>query len=160
MEDIKIKNLGPLIDVSFRMGDFNVLVGPQGRGKSICAQILFLISNFEAIEKEIESFGLGKNKFWDILFSKTLASSIFSKETVILLSGNPFSPIPPKPTKEWQAIREHKIKHNALFVPAHRTSLLMYGYPLRFQNLPEELPFTTKLSVSYTHLTLPTIYSV
>lgn len=129
LEQVRVKNFGPIKDVNLELGDFNVIIGPQATGKSIFLQILKLFQDAGEIKENfknhnVEVSKLSNNDFLDLYFGNNMHSAM-SKKSKFYLEG--------KQVLFNKIIRQNNLdKFENYFIPAHRGMSLTDGYISQF----------------------------
>ncbi len=147
-ESIVLKNIGAIKEASIELGDFTVLVGPQGTGKTTFLHILALVTNYRYIIRSLKDRGFDWGRsipdFWDtylgigmksiwknkssIRFGKKGAEEIFRIEKFITGEGT----------------KINRDSSKTFFVPALRFSIIENGWPKLFTDFGLNYPFQVK----------------
>jgi|SRR6185312_12997546 len=147
MENIKVKNFGPIIDANINFGDITIFVGPQASGKSILLQLIKLIVDKDHIHKTIERYGYD----WDIRSPNTILNRYFgkgmysiwdTKKSRIEFDGNVF-------TQKSLINKSNKSKYefedqSLFYIPAQRVVCLANGWPRFFNDYDNEVPYVLR----------------
>ncbi len=90
MDNLKIKNLGPIAEANIDFGDLTLLVGPQASGKSIILQLLKLVIDKSTIRNTLiennYEWGKSAEQGIEVYFGENTAH-LFSDKTDITYKG-------------------------------------------------------------------------
>jgi len=139
-DHIKIKNLGPILEGTVKLGDITVLVGPQGSGKSLFLQWLKLIADAPATTHVLQTYGFEWNhdlsRFLTLYFGEGMGQ-LWSDNSTIMINDQPFPII--------EQITKTEPKSDTLFlVPAQRIITLRTGWPLPLSDYGIDTSFAIK----------------
>ena len=147
MEELTIKNFGPIKDARITFGDLTFLIGPQASGKSLSLELLKLIVDKQHIISTLRNYNyiLSKTDAKNILecyFGEGL-SGIFKEETEISFGENLFSP---QNLLEILANQKaSKRQREAVFyVPAQRILSIADGRPKNFMEFDTSTPYVLR----------------
>ena len=77
MDRFSIKNFGPIEDVSLKLGDLTILVGPQASGKSIALETMKLVVDRDSVIDTLERYnyiiGHDTNKILDMFYGEGMS---------------------------------------------------------------------------------------
>lgn len=147
IENIKIKNFGPIQSADIAFGDLTFLVGPQASGKSLFLELLKLIIDRQQILYTLDSYNYILKKNPDTLFNVYFGegmSGIWKKNTSIIKDGENI-------LKNYflQEVNS-KWDEEMFYIPAQRILSIMDGRPKGFG----EFDFTTPYVLRYFSETL------
>lgn len=147
MEELTIKNFGPIKEAHIAFGDLTFLVGPQASGKSLSLELLKLIIDKQHIISTLRNYNyiLSKTDAKNILecyFGEGL-SGIFQKETDILFCGNPFSSQDLLKVLAKQKASEQQ-QETVFYVPAQRILSIADGRPKNFMEFDTSTPYVLR----------------
>jgi predicted ATP-dependent endonuclease of OLD family len=144
MENLKIKNLGPITDANISFGDLTLLVGPQASGKSILLQLLKLLLDKKHIRRTLEQYGfIWGNKEKEILdryFGEGM-SGIWHAGTEITFDSKAY-PVGYLLPKRKESIKD--AEETLFYVPAQRVVCLQYGWPRFFTDYEDSVPYVLR----------------
>ncbi len=144
MENIKIKNFGPIKDAEVSFGDLTLLVGPQASGKSIFIQLIKLLVDKNHIRKIFEQYnylwGKKENEILDLFFGSGM-NGIWNGNTEISLDKKKIS-------KDFLLGKQNESYKNAnetlFYVPAQRILSVADGRPKFFTEFDESVPYVLR----------------
>lgn len=147
IENIKIKNFGPIQSADITFGDLTFLVGPQASGKSLFLELLKLIIDRQQILYTLDSYNYILKKNPDTLFNVYFGegmSGVWKKNTSIIKDGDNI-------LKNY-FLEETNSKWNEemFYIPAQRILSIVDGRPKGFG----EFDFTTPYVLRYFSETL------
>lgn len=147
MEELTIKNFGPIKEAHIAFGDLTFLVGPQASGKSLSLELLKLIIDKQHIISTLRNYNyiLSKTDAKNILecyFGEGL-SGIFQKETDISFCGNPFSSQDLLKVLAKQKASEQQ-REAVFYVPAQRILSIADGRPKNFMEFDTSTPYVLR----------------
>lgn len=136
--NIKIKNLGQIIDGDVTFSDFTVLVGSQASGKSITLQLLKLALDAPTIKNTLRryAFDWKHNELLNLYFGEGM-SSIWKPQTHIQTDNGRLG---------IQTINssKHRKKEQLFYIPAQRVISIQDGWPRPFNSYSIGDPFVVK----------------
>ena len=143
MDNLKIKNLGPIKEANINFGDLTILVGPQASGKSIFVQMLKLIVDKNHIRKILEqnNFVWGKNldDILDLYFGEGM-NGIWYRNTEMEFDNEKIA--------KTDIIRKSKeleeAKELIFYIPAQRVISIADGFPKNFNGFVEDVPYVLR----------------
>lgn len=147
IENIKIKNFGPIQSADITFGDLTFLVGPQASGKSLFLELLKLIIDRQQILYTLDSYNYILKKNPDTLFNVYFGegmSGVWKENTSIIKDGDNI-------LKNY-FLEETNSKWNEemFYIPAQRILSIVDGRPKGFG----EFDFTTPYVLRYFSETL------
>ena len=147
MEELTIKNFGPIKEAHITFGDLTFLIGPQASGKSLSLELLKLIVDKQHIIPTLSNYNyiLSKTDAKNILecyFGEGL-SGIFQKETEISFGGNPFSSQDLLKVLTLQKAPEQQ-QEAVFYVPAQRILSIADGRPKNFMEFDTSTPYVLR----------------
>lgn len=136
MENLLIKNMGPLKYADVVFGDLTILVGPQASGKSLFLESFKLAKDSPNIIATLNNYNYIIDKtdirpFLDYFYGEGL-SAIFNNDTKFELNGNDFF-------KQFKNADESMSVEEVFYIPAQRILSIDDGRPRNFM----EFDFTT-----------------
>lgn len=136
MENLLIKNMGPLKHANVDFGDLTILVGPQASGKSIFLESFKLAKDLPNIITTLNNYNYIINDtdikpFLDYFYGEGL-SEIFNNSTDIVLNGNDV-------LKKFHSFSDSTSAEKVFYIPAQRILSIDDGRPRNFM----EFDFTT-----------------
>lgn len=137
---LSIQNFAHLADVNLTLGDFTVLVGPQGVGKSLALQWLKVALDGRHIVAALKDAGQPTDRsevLIDLIFGTGMASAWRVGKTRVKLGSKNVSP------RGLGRIGEDK--ERLFFVPAHRSMLISDGWAAPFQKLSSDTPAVARI---------------
>ncbi len=142
MEQLSIKNLGPIKDVRVDLGDLTLLVGAQASGKSIALETLKFAVDHDSILNTLDKYnyiirGNAQNVL-NVYYGDGM-SSVWKPETRVVFNGETF---------EIAHIlsRAASARDEALFyVPAQRILSISDGRPKNFMEFDGSSPYVLRL---------------
>jgi len=145
MENLKVKNFGPIANADINFGDLTLLVGPQASGKSILLQLIKLIIDKENIPAVLHlnnyDWGRDKDKLLELFFGEAM-SSIWTKKTEIKFNEEVFTTSSLLSTKQ-NGLDQAK-NEQLFYVPAQRVVTMSQGWPRAFGTFDIGDPFVLK----------------
>lgn len=143
MQNIKIKNFGPISEANIEFGDLTILVGTQASGKSLFLEMLKLMVDKNAIISNLKRYNyiIGKRdttNLLDIYLGNGL-SSAWKSDTVIQYNNEaPISEIntsvsASKPNEE-----------QMFYIPAQRILSISDGRPKSFSEFDPTTPYVLR----------------
>jgi ABC-type transport system involved in cytochrome c biogenesis ATPase subunit len=136
---LAIKNFAHLSDVTLEFGDFTVLVGAQGVGKSLALQWLKTAVDGKQIVGALKEAGQSvsdPDNLIDLIFGVGMGRA-WSKSTTVSFNGHALS----KSSIHKRGNGQEKV----FFIPAHRTMLISDGWAAPFRKLTPEFPVVARL---------------
>lgn len=141
MDNLKIKNLGPIVEADIDFGDLTLFVGPQASGKSIVLQLVKLIVD----KNNIKGTLIENNYDWsksvkdnvELYFGEN-TSLLFNKSTSIKFQGKPFD------WKKLPEIKQSNRPEKLFYVPAQRVLTMSQGWPRSFSSYDIGDPYVLK----------------
>jgi energy-coupling factor transporter ATP-binding protein EcfA2 len=144
MENIKVKNLGPIKEADIDFGDLTLFVGPQASGKSILLQLLKLVIDRHNITTVLRTnnyeWSKDSHKLLELYFGEAMAS-IWKPETSIIFNGKPYKPSSFLPK---QGVGENSKEEKLFYIPAQRVVTMAQGWPRGFGTFDISDPFVLK----------------
>lgn len=144
MENITIRNLGPIEKAEISFGDLTVLVGPQASGKSILLQMIKLAIDKNHIRKTLEQYNFiwGKNAetILDRYFGEGM-QGIWKKDTSVVLDG---IPVDTRSLVGKQGERYKKANEQLFYIPAQRIVSIVDGRPKFFTEFDSTVPYVLR----------------
>lgn len=141
MENLKIRNLGPLGDININFGDFTILVGPQASGKSIALETLKFIVDRDSIIDNLDKYnyiiGHNTNKILNVYYGEGMAS-IWNDTTSIEYDGNRFA-------KEQIPCKSKSNNETLFYVPAQRILSISDGRAKNFMEFDSSSPYIHRI---------------
>jgi AAA15 family ATPase/GTPase len=136
MDNIKIKNLGPIAEADINFGDLTLFVGPQASGKSILLQLLKLVSDRKSIENTLTNYGF----VWGDNEDDNLERFFGDGQTKVAVDGHKYEkkfllPINTEMTT---------ISERLFYIPAQRVVCLNYGWPRYFKDFEGSVPYVLR----------------
>lgn len=147
IENIKIKNFGPIQSADITFGDLTFLVGPQASGKSLFLELLKLIIDRQQILYTLDSYNYILKKNPDTLLNVYFGegmSGIWKKNTSISKDGEDI------PKNYFLQEVGSKWNEQMFYIPAQRILSIVDGRPKGFG----EFDFTTPYVLRYFSETL------
>lgn len=147
IENIKIKNFGPIQSADITFGDLTFLVGPQASGKSLFLELLKLIIDRQQILYTLDSYNYILKKNPDTLLNVYFGegmSGIWKKNTSISKDGEDI------PKNYFLQEVGFKWNEQMFYIPAQRILSIVDGRPKGFG----EFDFTTPYVLRYFSETL------
>lgn len=145
MENLKVKNFGPISNADINFGDLTLFVGPQASGKSILLQLIKLIIDKDNIPSILHlnnyDWGRDKDKLLELFFGEAM-SSIWSRKTEIKFNGEAFTTSSLLSTK--QNGLNQATNEQLFYVPAQRVVTMSQGWPRAFGTFDIGDPFVLK----------------
>ncbi|MBN8786659.1 MAG: AAA family ATPase [Terrimonas sp.] len=145
MENLTIKNFGPIASANIDFGDLTLFVGPQASGKSILLQLLKLIIDKDSIPAILDlnnyEWGKSKNKLLELYFGEAM-SFIWTEKTEIRFNDEIFDI--GTVTNEILPSGKKSIKEQLFYVPAQRVVTMSQGWPRAFSTFDIGDPFVLK----------------
>lgn len=145
MENLAIKNFGPIESANIDFGDLTLFVGPQASGKSILLQLLKLIIDKDSIPAILDinnyEWGKSKDKLLELYFGEAMAF-IWNEKTKIRFNNEPFSIA--SIVNEALPSGKKSIKEKLFYVPAQRVVTMAQGWPRAFSTFDIGDPFVLK----------------
>ena len=142
IENIQIKNFGPLKSANITLGDLTFLVGPQASGKSLFLELLKLIIDRQQILYTLDSYNYILKKNPDTLFNVYFGegmAGVWNKDTSIIKDGETIQ------KKYFLKETGSKWKEQMFYIPAQRILSIVDGRPRGFG----EFDFTTPYVLRY-----------
>jgi AAA15 family ATPase/GTPase len=143
MENIKVKNLGPIASADIDFGSLTLFVGPQASGKSILLQLIKLLIDKNSIENTLDNYGFvwgnKEDRNLDRFFGEGM-SQVWSKTTKITFDDRIFE-------KEFLLAQPKGPKlgeDNLFYIPSRRVVCLNYGWPRFFTDYEDSVPFVLR----------------
>ena len=147
IENIQIKNFGPLKSANITLGDLTFLVGPQASGKSLFLEMLKLIVDKQHILYTLDSYNyiLKKNPdtLLNVYFGEGMAG-VWNDRTSIVVDGKTIQ------KKHLLKETDYRWKEQMFYIPAQRILSIVDGRPKGFG----EFDFTTPYVLRYFSETL------
>lgn len=140
MENIKIKNFGPINDLNIKLGDLTILLGPQASGKTIFLQILKLLLDKDYIFQTLERYNFVIKKPQDLLdhyFGENLAS-MWRKDAKVEVDGHCYH------KKFLLEQCSSAAKEQLFYIPAQRILSISDGRPKNFMEYDTFSPFVLR----------------
>jgi AAA15 family ATPase/GTPase len=141
MDNLKIKNLGPVKDADISFGDLTLFVGPQASGKSIVLQLLKLITDKSAIRNTLiennYEWGKSPHHIVEVYFGENTAN-VFSNKSAITFNGREF---------DWTklpTVRKSEPAEKLFYIPAQRVISISQGWPKAFSTYDIGDPYVIK----------------
>ncbi|MBQ8014021.1 MAG: ATP-binding protein [Treponema sp.] len=140
MDRFSIKNFGPIEDVSLKLGDLTILVGPQASGKSIALETMKLVVDRDSVIDTLERYnyiiGHDTNKILDMFYGEGM-SCIWKTNTEILSDGKTFlrSSLPKNSSGTDEAF---------FYVPAQRILSISDGRAKNFMEFDNSSPYVLR----------------
>lgn len=147
IENIKIKNFGPIQSADITFGDLTFLVGPQASGKSLFLELLKLIIDRQQILYTLDSYNYILKKNPDTLFNVYFGegmSGVWKENTSIIKDGDNIL------KKYFLEETNSKWNEEMFYIPAQRILSIVDGRPKGFG----EFDFTTPYVLRYFSETL------
>jgi predicted ATPase len=145
MENLKVKNFGPITTADISFGDLTLFVGPQASGKSILLQLIKLIIDKENIPAVLHlnnyDWGRDKDKLLELFFGEAM-SSIWTKKTEVKFNNEAFTTSSLLATKQ-NGLNQAK-NEQLFYVPAQRVVTMSQGWPRAFGTFDIGDPFVLK----------------
>lgn len=147
MEELTIKNFGPIKEAHIAFGDLTFLIGPQASGKSLSLELLKLIIDKQHIIPTLSNYNyiLSKTDAKNILecyFGEGM-SGIFQKEAEFSFGGNPFSSQDLLKVLSQQEAPEQQ-QEAVFYVPAQRILSIADGRPKNFMEFDTSTPYVLR----------------
>lgn len=147
IENIQIKNFGPLKSANITLGDLTFLVGPQASGKSLFLELLKLIIDRQQILYTLDSYNYilkeNPDTLFNVYFGEGMAG-VWNKNTSIIKDGETIQ------KKYFLKETGSKWKEQMFYIPAQRILSIVDGRPKGFG----EFDFTTPYVLRYFSETL------
>ncbi len=137
---LSIRNFAHLRQVDLTLGDLNVLVGPQGAGKSLALQWLKAAMDGRQLVEALKAAGHPTDRaevLIDLIFGSGMAPAWREGESEITLNGKKISP------KNLARVGDGR--ERLFFVPAHRSMLISDGWASPFQKLTSDTPAVARI---------------
>jgi energy-coupling factor transporter ATP-binding protein EcfA2 len=137
---LTVKNFAQIKDVSVRLEDLVVLVGPQATGKSLVLEILKLVIDRNRIVRSLRQHGYKWEKpeeFSGLYFGGGFEQS-WTHETDVSYGQQTIS------LKDVANARASKGEDAVFYIPAHRTLAIAEGWPRPFTQYQVETPYVAK----------------
>ena len=139
--NFRVSDVGQFADVSVEFGDFTLLVGAQGTGKSIFLQLFKLSRDQEYVKTTMNQFGQDWNKkskpeLMEAYFGEGMGH-IWRSESRILGDGKDAAPSPRMP-------KEEAHPETVYYIPAQRVLTMLTGWPQPYRGYTSRDPFVVK----------------
>lgn len=138
MNYLKIKNFGPIDEISIDFGDLTILVGAQASGKSITLETLKLVVDRDNIINTLDRYnyiiGHDTNKILNVYYGEGM-SSIWKKTSHIEYDGNIFH------IKQLPKNANELNDETLFYVPAQRILSISDGRPKNFMEFDNSSPY-------------------
>ncbi len=139
---LRLRNVGQLVDADIEFGDLTVFVGPQATGKSIVLQFLKLLVDTGHVQEELRRYGMDWSgqlpEFFDIYFGEGMRSIWREDESLVSWNGKAFD-------VQQKLTRQQRVKTESLFlIPAQRVLTLRDGWPRPFSDYSTGDPFAVR----------------
>lgn len=147
MEELTVKNFGPIKEAHITFGDLTFLIGPQASGKSLSLELLKLIVDKQHIISTLRNYNyiLSKTdakKILECYFGEGL-SGLFRETTEISYSENPFSSQDLLRVLANQKASERQ-RESVFYVPAQRILSIADGRPKNFMEFDTSTPYVLR----------------
>jgi len=141
MNELNIKNFGPIKDAHMVMGDLTVLIGAQASGKSLCLQLLKLLLDKRYVAATMDKYNyvIAKNpdNILNFYFGEGLAG-MWTEDTVITDGVNTYK-------KTGLLGKGNPNAQEQLFyIPAQRIISISDGRPKNFMEYDSSTPFVLR----------------
>ena len=140
MEQLLIKNFGPIKDLDIKLGDLTILLGPQASGKTLFLQILKLLIDKDHIAETLSRYNYITDKQADRILNYYFGdclSSMWSKETEIKIDNERFS-------KNRLLNSSSDAKEKVFYIPAQRILSISDGRPKNFMEYDISSPYVLR----------------
>jgi len=140
--EMKLANIGQIVEAKIQFGELTVFVGPQATGKSIALQLHKLIVDTGQVFSELKRYGLDWSKnlseFLDIYLGEGMRQIWRSGESVISWQNKNFD-------LENIVGRQRRQKDESMFyIPAQRVLTLRDGWPRPFTDYSPGDPYAVR----------------
>jgi hypothetical protein len=141
---LELENVGQIKHSDIAFGDLTVLVGPQATGKSIFLQLLKLVIDRSAIQKELERFSIDwggdSARFFDLYFGEGM-SGLWGTQSALRVDGvSTDLPMLTRKPRGRKPLSEEKL----FFIPAQRVMSLRDGLTRPFTDYRSGDPFALR----------------
>lgn len=141
--NFKIQNIGQFSEASVDFGDFTLLVGAQGSGKSIFLQLFKLSQDQDYVKNTMNQFGQDWNKrskaeLMEAYFGEGMRH-IWRNESRVQRNGEDASPSPRMPSTG-----EKDCVETIYYIPAQRVLTMLTGWPQPYRSYTPRDPFVVK----------------
>ena len=140
MEQLLIKNFGPIKDLDIKLGDLTILLGPQASGKTLFLQILKLLIDKDHIAETLSRYNYITDKQPDRILNYYFGdrlSSMWSKETEIKIDNERFA-------KNRLLNSSSDAKEKVFYIPAQRILSISDGRPKNFMEYDISSPYVLR----------------
>ena len=140
MEQLLIKNFGPIKDLDIKLGDLTILLGPQASGKTLFLQILKLLIDKDHIAETLSRYNYITDKQADRILNYYFGdrlSSMWSKETEIKIDNERFA-------KNRLLNSSSDTKEKVFYIPAQRILSISDGRPKNFMEYDISSPYVLR----------------
>jgi len=140
MEQLLIKNFGPIKDLDIKLGDLTILLGPQASGKTLFLQILKLLIDKDHIVETLSRYNYITDKQADRILNYYFGdrlSSMWSKETEIKIDNERFA-------KNRLLNSSSDAKEKVFYIPAQRILSISDGRPKNFMEYDISSPYVLR----------------
>lgn len=138
MKNFKIKDFGPIEDISIDFGDLTILVGAQASGKSIALETLKLAVDRDSIINTLDRYnyiiGHDTNKILNVFYGEGM-SNIWKNTSSIEYDGKPFH------LKQLPKNANELHDETLFYVPAQRILSISDGRPKNFMEFDSSSPY-------------------
>ncbi|MEN2993654.1 MAG: AAA family ATPase [Bacteroidia bacterium] len=149
MLPLEVRNLGPLKEAVLEPADFTVLVGPQGTGKSLLLQTIYLVQETDFIRRRLRQARepyRSIREFLYLFFGRGY-EGLIGPETSIWVGPSPYllrdalrKPLPAS-----------VIQAKGMYIPAARSGALWRGITHPFKEHSPGVPFVLRLFSHFLH---------
>jgi energy-coupling factor transporter ATP-binding protein EcfA2 len=141
--NFRIKGIGQFSEVSVEFGDFTLLVGAQGTGKSIFLQIFKLSQDQDYVKKTMNQFGQdwskqSKGELLEAYFGEGMRH-MWNPESRISRNGRNAAPSPRISSRD-----EKDCAETIYYIPAQRVLAMLTGWPQPYRSYTSRDPFVVK----------------
>ena len=141
--NFRIQKMGQFSEVSVEFGDFTLLVGAQGTGKSIFLQIFKLLQDEDYVKNTMNQFGQdwskkSKPELLEAYFGEWMRH-MWSPESHISLNGKNAVLSPRISSKKKKDCAE-----TIYYIPAQRVLTMLTGWPQPYRSYTPRDPFVVK----------------
>lgn len=144
VENLQVKNFGPIADVNVEFGDLTILIGPQASGKSLLLKLFKLVKDHAHIISTLEKYNyiLGKSSspsLPEYYFGEGLSSLIKDSTEVVCNSIDVTAKLTNTNIKS-----DNKAVETVFYVPAQRILSISDGRPKNFMEFDLSTPYVLR----------------
>jgi len=140
MENLSIKNFGPIQDVTLDFGDLTILVGPQASGKSLTLETLKMVSDRDSVINTLDRYNyiIGHNteNILNVFYGEGM-SAIWKENSSITYDGNTF-------TRKQLPKKAEEVDESLFYIPAQRILSISDGRPKNFMEFDNSSPYVLR----------------